>query len=133
MPPDSAADILRLRLQCLASGGRTRSVASLKRYEMNMQQNVFRSSGRATVLPRLFAMLLVLGAPLGAQEFGAAVAIGDDEILIGEPLNQRRPSTIYRYRQSADGWEQVGTMRRRYRGGVATTSAVSSSWMIAPC
>jgi choice-of-anchor B domain-containing protein len=73
-----------------------------------MQQNFFWSSEQA--LPKLLVMLLVLAAPLRAQEFGAAVAIGADEILIGEPLNQRRASTIYRYRQSADGWEQTGTM-----------------------
>ena len=84
---------------------------------MNMQRNVFRSGGRGRALPQLFATLLVLGAPLEAQEFGAAVAIGDGEILIGEPLNQRRPSTIYRYRQAADGWEQVGTMRAPLPGG----------------
>ena len=74
-----------------------------------MQRNFFWSSEQA--LPKLLGTLLVLSAPLQAQEFGAAVAIGDDEILIGEPLNQRRPATIYRYRQSADGWEQTGTMR----------------------
>ena len=74
-----------------------------------MQRNFFRNSERA--LPKLLVMLWVLVSPLQAQEFGAAVAIGDDEILIGEPLNQRRGSTIYRYRQTADGWEQVGTLR----------------------
>ena len=77
--------------------------------QRNVLRNVFQSNERA--LPMLLAMFLVLGAPLDAQEFGAAVAIGADEILIGEPLNQRRPSTIYRYRQSATGWEQVGTIQ----------------------
>ncbi len=67
-----------------------------------MQQKLF---------PKLLVMLLVFAAPLQAQEFGGAVAIGDDEILIGEPLNQRRAATIYRYTRSADGWEQTGTMR----------------------
>ena len=43
-----------------------------------MQRNIFPSSERA--LPKLLAILLVLGAPLEAQEFGAAVAIGDDEM-----------------------------------------------------
>ena len=74
-----------------------------------MQRNFFWSSEQA--LPTLLVMLLVLPVPLQAQEFGAAVAIGDDEILIGEPLNRFRPATIYRYKQSADGWEQTGTMR----------------------
>ncbi len=91
---------------------------NVPRYETHMRRKVFWSSEQA--LPKLLAMLLVLSAslqalmlsvPLQAQEFGAAVAIGADEILIGEPLNQRRPSTIYRYRQSADGWEQAGTLR----------------------
>ena len=74
-----------------------------------MQRNFFGNSERA--LPKLLVMLWVLVSPLQAQEFGAAVAIGDDEILIGEPLNPRRGSTIYRSRQTADGWEQVGTLR----------------------
>ena len=121
MRSDSAADILLLRLFCPARGGRARILAFLTSYETNMQRNVpryethmrrkvFWSSEQA--LPKLLAMLLVLSAslqalmlsvPLQAQEFGAAVAIGADEILIGEPLNQRRPSTINRNRQSADG------------------------------
>ena len=46
-----------------------------------MQRNFFWSSEQA--LPTLLVMLLVLSVPLQAQEFGAAVAIGDDEILIG--------------------------------------------------
>ena len=79
-----------------------------------MQRNFFWSSEQA--LSKLLVMLLVLAAPLRAQEFGAAVAIGDDEILIGEPLSQRRPATIYRYRQSADGWEQTGTIRAPLQG-----------------
>ncbi len=61
-------------------------------------------------IPMLLVTLLVLAAPLPAQEFGAAVAIGIDEILISEPVNQRRPATIYRYTQSANGWEQSGTI-----------------------
>ena len=79
-----------------------------------MQRNFFWS--REQALSKLLVMLLVLGAPLRAQEFGAAVAIGDDEILIGEPLSQRRPATIYRYRRSADGWEQTGTIRAPLQG-----------------
>ena len=74
-----------------------------------MQRNFFWSSEQA--LPTLLVMLLVLSAPLQAQEFGATVAVEDDEILIGEPLNRYRPATIYRYRQSTDGWEQSGTLR----------------------
>ena len=71
-----------------------------------MQRKSFWSS----VIPMLLVMLSVLSVPLQAQQFGAAVAFGDDEILIGEPLSQRRPATIYRYTQSADGWEQAGTI-----------------------
>ena len=74
------------------------------------------SCRRPEAFPKGLATLLVLSVPLipaalQAQEFGAAVAIGDDEILIGEPLSQRRPATIHRYRRSADGWEQAGTLR----------------------
>ncbi len=65
---DSAADILRLRLLCPARGGQMRTVAFLRGYEAHMQQKLF---------PKLLVMLLVFAAPLQAQEFGGAVAIGD--------------------------------------------------------
>lgn len=54
--------------------------------------------------------LLPLALPLHAQQFGAAVAIQDGEILVAEPLNRRNPATIYRYAESSARWEQVGTM-----------------------
>ncbi len=60
--------------------------------------------------PALLATLLLLASPLQAQQFGAAVAIVEGEILIAEPLNRRSPATIYRYGLSDDEWEQVGTM-----------------------
>ena len=72
-----------------------------------MQRNFFWSSEQA--LPKLLVMLLVLSAPLQAQEFGAAVAIGDDEILIGEPLNQRldRPRSTVTDSRLTDGSKPV--------------------------
>lgn len=63
-------------------------------------------SGRSKVL----LVSLVFAAPLQAQQFGAAVAIGNGEILIAEPLDRRSPATIHRYGPSADGWEKVGTL-----------------------
>ena len=60
--------------------------------------------------PRVLLAALVFAAPLQAQQFGAAVAIGDGEILIAEPLDRRNPATIHRYGPSADGWEQIGTL-----------------------
>ena len=63
-------------------------------------------SGRSKVL----LAALVFAAPVQAQQFGAAVAIGDGELLIAEPLDRRNPATIHRYGPSADGWEQIGTL-----------------------
>lgn len=59
---------------------------------------------------KLLWALLLLAAPLPAQQFGAAVAISDGRIMIAEPANRRGPSTIYTYEQTGDGWEQVATM-----------------------
>ncbi len=59
---------------------------------------------------KLLGALLLIAAPLQAQQFGAFVAISDGQIMIAEPTRQGGPSTIYTYGLSGDGWEQIGTM-----------------------
>ncbi len=73
---------------------------------VQIEREVFPMSGRSKVL----LVSLVFAAPLQAQQFGAAVAIQNGEILIAEPLDRRSPATIHRYGPSADGWEKVGTL-----------------------
>ncbi|RMH22841.1 MAG: choice-of-anchor B family protein [Gemmatimonadetes bacterium] len=56
------------------------------------------------------ALGLVLAAPGGvaAQGYGAAVAVGDGEVFVAEPLNTSRPGYIYVYRPGADGaWQEA--------------------------
>ena len=67
----------------------------------------------------------LLGTPLHGQQFGAYVAISEGQIMIAEPTNPGRPSTIYTYAQSEDGWEQVGTMLAPLQMGLRTTSVGS--------
>jgi len=56
------------------------------------------------------ALGLLWALPLQAQQFGAYSASRDGEILIAEPVKQNDPATIYRFRQSANGWQEVGTL-----------------------
>jgi choice-of-anchor B domain-containing protein len=58
----------------------------------------------------LAAACAMTAAPLQSQQFGASAAIGDREILIGEPVNQNAPTTIYVYRRADAGWAEVGTL-----------------------
>ncbi len=62
-------------------------------------------------------MVLVSASPVDAQQFGAAVAIDGDEILVAEPIDRGGPATIYRYGDTGDGWERIGTMAAPPHGG----------------
>ncbi|HUG39200.1 MAG TPA: choice-of-anchor B family protein [Longimicrobiales bacterium] len=53
-------------------------------------------------------LALFIAAPLAAQGFGTAVAVGDAEVLVGQALNERSPGHVYVYRKGRDGrWTQV--------------------------
>ncbi|MEP6474556.1 MAG: hypothetical protein ABJC74_12575, partial [Gemmatimonadota bacterium] len=55
----------------------------------------------------------VLAAPLAAQDFnyGTTVAVGKNEILVGQPQNQYAPGMVYVYRPDAKGvWKQVARL-----------------------
>jgi choice-of-anchor B domain-containing protein len=45
--------------------------------------------------------------PAVAQSFGSAVAVGDREVFIGEPLNQYSPGVVYIYRADGAGQWKV--------------------------
>jgi len=51
------------------------------------------------------ALLLLAAAPITAQEpnFGRAVALEGDDLMIGQPVNWYGPGTVYAYRPSSDG------------------------------
>jgi len=57
--------------------------------------------------PAQLALSLVLlalsAAPLAAQGFGTAVAVGDGEVLISEPMTTRTSGAVYVYRPDGDG------------------------------
>ena len=42
--------------------------------------------------------------------FGLALALGEDELFIGEPNNSTRPGVIYVYRRGASGWQETAQL-----------------------
>ena len=42
--------------------------------------------------------------------FGLSLALGENELLIGEPNNSSRPGEIHVFRRSAEGWEPAGRL-----------------------
>ena len=44
--------------------------------------------------------------------FGTAIAIGDGELIVADPLSRKGPGTIYIYRKGSDGsWEEAYTLK----------------------
>ena len=61
---------------------------------------------RALTVTTLGAAAVV--APLAAQNFASAMAIGDREVFIGQPLNEYLPGMVYVYRPDAKGvWREA--------------------------
>ncbi|MFQ5678723.1 MAG: choice-of-anchor B family protein [Gemmatimonadota bacterium] len=54
------------------------------------------------------AALSLTFAPLHAQGYGRAVALGEGEVFVGEARNDLGPGTVYLYRRAADGrWAEA--------------------------
>jgi choice-of-anchor B domain-containing protein len=47
----------------------------------------------------------------GLSGFGAAVAVGDGEVFVGEARNVMRPGIVYVYRRGARGWVEQGQIK----------------------
>ena len=43
--------------------------------------------------------------------FGAAVAVGDGEVFVGEARNQLRPGLVYVYRRGSGGWREAAQLK----------------------
>ena len=57
------------------------------------------------------AFLVSFAAPAHAQiSFGRSVAVGDGEVLIGEPGNQASSGYVYVYRPDSGGWAEVDVL-----------------------
>lgn len=66
--------------------------------------------------------LAVIVAPLQAQSypgasslpamtgFGGSLAVGDGEVIVGEPANNFRPGMVYIYRKTGTAWRQVAAL-----------------------
>ncbi len=61
----------------------------------------------------LFALVCLLAAPtVGlAQQFGGAVALTEDQILVGEARNQTLSGIVYVYQKEGDGWAPKGELK----------------------
>ena len=59
----------------------------------------------------LILSIVALTAPAHAQSgYGASVAVGDEEVFVGEAGNVISSGFVYVYRQSADGWKEVAKL-----------------------
>jgi len=61
----------------------------------------------------LFGALLIslTATPASAQSFGYVVAVGQDEVLVGEPTNEVIPGAVHVYRRDGDGtWAKHTTL-----------------------
>jgi choice-of-anchor B domain-containing protein len=50
--------------------------------------------------------------PVGAQQFGAAAAVGDGVVLISEPVQDAGPATVHVFRRAGGQWVSDGTLSR---------------------
>ncbi|MFQ5679016.1 MAG: choice-of-anchor B family protein [Gemmatimonadota bacterium] len=76
-----------------------------------MQKRLSPHRKRAPLLPLVLPFLLpFVPAPLEAQGYGQTVAIGQGEIFVGEPLNERRPGIVYVYRKSDGEWREAAQL-----------------------
>ena len=62
---------------------------------------------RNSLLLLLLPALLAQPSPTFAQGFGGAAAVSGDEVIVGEPLNERTPGYVYVYRKGAGGWAEA--------------------------
>jgi len=49
------------------------------------------------------ALSVLMAAPLAGQGFGASVAVGDGQVIVGESLNTMAPGYVYVYKKDAGG------------------------------
>jgi len=77
--------------------------------------------GAVTLLSTATALLLLAGgtraqsfpgaATARLSGFGSSLAVGDGEVLVGEPNNTMRPGTVYLYRRAAGGWTEQSRLQ----------------------
>ena len=66
---------------------------------------------RTRSLLSLFLLLLMVALPASAQQFGGAIAVGDDDIFVSETRNRAFPGTVYLYQQSPEGmWQEAAQL-----------------------
>jgi choice-of-anchor B domain-containing protein len=55
---------------------------------------------------------VLTAAEVGAQQFGAAAAVGEGVVLIAEPVKETGPASLHVYRVAGDRWFPDGTITR---------------------
>jgi choice-of-anchor B domain-containing protein len=111
-----------------------------------------------TILSTALTALTAAGAAAQEPNFGRAVALGANELIIGQPVNWYGPGAVYLYRAAGGGWQEaarlfapdssrmddfgralaidgntlvVGAPRKREGGGVAyafTRASANGEW-----
>ena len=60
----------------------------------------------------LIAVIFAFTAPAYAQRgYGASVAVGNDEVFVGEAGNVISSGFVYVYRQTTNGWREVAKLK----------------------
>ena len=58
----------------------------------------------------VFAIVAFTTAAHAQSGYAASVAVGDDEVFVGEAGNVISSGFVYIYRPTADGWKEVGKL-----------------------
>jgi len=66
---------------------------------------------RATTCTLTFALTLVLTPPLAAQQFGGALAVSGDQVLVGEAGNQTLSGIVYVFGDTNGTWGETAQIR----------------------
>jgi len=81
---------------------------------------------RRTLFYAAFLSSLLPGA-LQAQRFASTLAVGDNEVIVGEAVNSYRPGIVYIYRKSGNEWREAARLtapRAQPRDGFGASLAL---------
>ena len=56
----------------------------------------------------LAASTLLMTTPLAGQGYGQSLAVGDDEVIVGESLSESSPGYAYVFRKDSGGAWEIG-------------------------
>ncbi|WP_419950053.1 choice-of-anchor B family protein [Candidatus Palauibacter sp.] len=85
------------------------------------------------VLPVVAGLALALPVGVGAQQFGGALAVSGDQVLVGEAGNGTMSGIVWIFGRTADGWAETGQImvaeEVRAPDGFGRAIAASDEWL----